>query len=100
MAVTPIAGVASVVTVGGTAVTAVAAGPNGGVITNPLNAADQNLAAAEPLFVSPVTDPILFGYGSTFRLEPGQSWTLIPGQDTPTKVNATSAGHRFSVFSY
>ena len=98
--VTPIPGVNTIVTVGGTSVVVVESGPNGGVITNPLNAADQGLPDPEPLFVSPVTDASLNGNGVTFRLEPGQSWEIIPGQTTQTKVNAPSTGHKFSAVSW
>jgi len=100
MAVTPIAGLVSVVTTGGTPVTAIAANPNGGIITNPLTATDQNISIAEPLYIDPVTSPGLAANGTTFRLEPGQSWLVIPGQSTVTRVNAATSGHKFSVVSW
>lgn len=100
MAVTPSPGAASQVAVGGTAVVAVNAGPNGGFITNPASGDDQGLANPEPLYVDPVADAKLEGNGTTFRLEPGQTWTLIPGQTTRTSVNATSPGHKFSVVQW
>ncbi len=98
--VTPVPGVNSIITVGGTSVVAVNGGPNGGIITNPYTAEDQGLSEPEPLYVSPVNDASLNGNGTTWRLEPGQSWPLIPGQTTQTKVNANTAGHKFSVVSY
>lgn len=98
--VTPIAGLVSVVSTGGTAVDAIDVGPNGGVITNPLTNTDQGIGTAEPLYVNPVTDATLNGNGTTFALEPGQSWTVIPGQTTPTSVNATTSGHKFTVVSW
>lgn len=100
MSVTPIAGIASTVAVGGTPVTAVGPNPNGGIIVNPYSAADQGLVTAEILYVDPVNPPGLAGFGTTFALLPGQYYNIIPGQTTPTKVNAPSSGHRFSVVSY
>lgn len=96
--VTPTAGLASVVTTGGTAVTVADPGPEGGYIVNPVTSTDQGISVAEPLYVDPTgADPTLQGNGTTFCLYPGQSWELIPGQTTPTKVNASSDGHKFSV---
>lgn len=100
MSVTPIPGAVSVVTTGATAVNAVLANPNGGFITNPVTAADQGLATAEALYVNAVTAATLAGNGTTFALAPGQSWQIIPGQTTPTSVNAVSGGHKFSVVSW
>ena len=40
------------------------------------------------------------GWGTTFTLLPGAVWTAIPGQLTPTWVNAATAGHRFSAISW
>lgn len=98
--VTPIPGLTSVVTTGGDAVIAVAPGPNGLLITNPYAAADQGLVNAEPLYVDPVTGAGTAGNGTTFALQPGQTWQGIPGQTTPTSVNAPTNGHQFSVVSW
>ena len=98
--VTPIPGVNNFVANGGVSVIAINPMPNGGVITNPYTAGDQNLSSAEPLYVNPVQSSDIQGNNSTFALQPGQSWTVIPGQTTPTYVNAASAGHRFSVVSW
>lgn len=99
--VTPTAGNASEITAGGTPVIAIVGGPNGGIITNPLNAADQAIGGGtEPLYVDPVNPAPLSGNGTTFRLEPGQSWSVIPGQTTNTSVNATTTGHKFSVVNW
>jgi len=43
-----------------------------------------------------VTDAELEGNDTTFVLQPGQSWTGIPGQTTRTSVNAATSGHKFS----
>lgn len=98
--VTPQAGAASVIPVGGTAVIAALAAPNGGFITNPASATDQGLANAETLYVDPVGAAGLEANGTTFALAPGQSWSLIPGQTTTTSVNAASDGHKFSIVVY
>lgn len=99
MSVTPVPGNASEVAVGGTPVTAIVGGPNGGIIVNPYTDADQGVAS-EPLFVDPVNPASLNGNGTTFSLQPGQSWSVIPGQTTSTSVNATTGGHKFSVVSW
>lgn len=100
MAVTPIAGIVAVVTTGGTAVNAIAANPNGGIITNPYTAADQGIGTAEPLYINIVGAAATAAFGTTFALQPGQSWAVVPGQTTATSVNAASSGHRFSVTSW
>lgn len=100
MSVTPIPGVNAFVNAAGTPVVAVAANPNGGFITNPLLAADQGVPNEEPLYINPIGDAGTQANGSTFALQPGQTWTVIPGQTTPTSVNAASAGHKFSVISW
>lgn len=95
--VTPVAGINSFITTGGDDVIAVPGGPNGGYITNPSTAADQNISPAEWLYVDPVTNPILGAYGTTTGLAPGSTYSLIAGQTTVTRVNAATAGHRFTV---
>ena len=100
ISVTPQAGLNSIITADGVAVIAVGPGPNGGIITNPYTNTDQGLADAEVLYVSPVSAPGLSANGTAFALYPGQSWTLIPGQTTPTYVNAATNGHKFSVVWY
>ena len=98
--VTPIPGNASQIAQGGVAVNAVLGGPNGGQIVNPYTPADQGIPNTEPLYVDPVGEAGLAGNGTTFALQPGQSWSVIPGQVTNTSVNAATSGHKFSVFSY
>jgi hypothetical protein len=104
MSVTPQPGLTSEVATGGIAVEVVPGGPNGGFITNPAASGDQGLGAAEPLTINPVTAAGVGGAGGSgegngtnFVLTPGQSWTIIPGQTTPTSVNALTSGHKFSV---
>ena len=96
-AVNPQAGPNYIVATGGVSVIAVPANPTGGIITNPFLATDQGIAAAEVLYVSPVVGANTVANGTTFALQPGQSWTIIPGQTTVTSVNALTAGHKFSV---
>lgn len=100
--VTPIAGLASEVTVGGTAVVVNAGDVNGGYIMNPVTPGDQNtgLDYAEPLYVNPVGAAGVEGNGTTFRIEPGGTWSFIAGQTTPTSVNAATSGHKFSVVTW
>lgn len=98
--VTPVAGLVSEVTTGGTAVTVFAALPNGGFITNPASAADQGIAVAESLYVNPVGAAALEANGTTFEILPGGSWEVIPGQTTLTTVNSVSDGHKFSAVKY
>lgn len=100
MGVTPVPGLVSTVAVGGAAVTAVGPNPNGGFITNPATAADQGIVTVEPLYINPVATAGTSGNGTTFALAPGQTWLIIPGQTTPTSVNAASNGHKFSVIFY
>ena len=100
MSIIPTPGLVSVVTVGGTPVTVANGGQNGGIITNPLLATDQGIASTEPLYINPVTAAGLAGNGTTFALQPGQSWEFIAGQTTPTSVNAVTSGHKFSVVIY
>lgn len=94
---TPVVGTATFIATGGTPVQAIPPMPNGGIITNPALAADQGISTPEVLFVNAVGDAGLVGNGANFALQPGQSWTVIPGQTTPTSVNAVTSGHSFSV---
>jgi hypothetical protein len=101
--VTPKPGQNIVVTTGGTPVVVVPAGPNGGFITNPVYPADQGLGSgvsAEALYVDPLNPATLAANGTCFRLGPGETWEIIPGQTTPTTVNAATSGHKFSVVWY
>lgn len=101
--VTPIPGVASQVTVGGTPVTAVNPGPNGGFIQNPASAVDQGFGVMdipENLYVNIVEAATLEGNGTTVAIYPGGVFSLVAGQTTPTSVNAATGGHKFSVVSY
>lgn len=105
MAVTPIPALNSQVVTGNTAVNAFGPNPNGGFLQNPASATDQGLGASEDLIVNPVTAAAAPGVaggvnGTNFRIPPGSGWNLIPGQTTPTSMNAASSGHKVSGFSY
>jgi len=81
----------------GVPVVAIPAGVNGGIITNPYSAADQNVGTVpEPLYINPIGSATLNANYTTFALQPGESWNVIPGQTTPTSVNATTGGHAFT----
>ena len=98
---TPTAGSASTVTTGGTAVNALTTGPaHGCQIINPLAATDQNIGAAEPLYVNIVGAAGLVANGATAALAPGQSFQCVPGQLSATSVNAATSGHKFTVFAW
>lgn len=99
--VTPQVGLATQVVVGNTPVTVFVGGLNGGYITNPVTAAEQGIGTPEPIYVDPTgADPGLEGNGSVFAIWPGQTWSAIPGQTTPTKVNAPTSGHKFTAVSF
>lgn len=87
--VTPTIGQNTIVTTGGTAVQVFPGVINGGTITNPIGAAGV-------LYVDPVATAGTTASGSTFALQPGQPWSAIPGQTTPTTVNAADDGHAFT----
>jgi hypothetical protein len=102
MAATPVVpqpGLISFLTLGGTPQVAIGPNPQGGYITNPLTAADQGIGGGgpEPLYIDPTgANATTQGNGTTFRLEPGQTWFVIPGQISTTSVNAATSGHKFS----
>jgi hypothetical protein len=90
----------SSVAVGGTAVT-VAFGPlNGGLIVNPPNATQQGIAVAEVLYVDVTGSAYLGETETTVPVQPGQYFTIIPGQVTNVSVNAATSGHLFSGIIY
>lgn len=103
MPVTPQAADNSIITTAGTAVQVFAAGLVGGLIQNPLSTTDQGVSPAEGLYVDPVGIPggaPGLGNGTTFVLQPGEKWSAIPGQTTPTRANAATSGHKFSAVSW
>ena len=95
-AVIPAGGPPFAVAVGGTAVTVGGPPWNGCYITNPLTAADQGIATAEPLYVNPIGTATVNGFNQTVALQPGQTWNGIPGSIFGISVNAPTGGHRFT----
>ena len=93
-AVTPTGGTFAIVT-GGTAISLGGPPWNGCYITNPLTAADQGIGAAEPLYINPVGNATVTGFNQTVAIQPGQTWTGIPGSTLPVSVNAATTNHRF-----
>lgn len=87
-----------VVTTGaaGSPVNAIAANQGGGYIVNPLEAADQGQATAEPLYVNQVGPATTVANTTTLALQPGQSYACIPGATTPVSVASKVANHRFT----
>lgn len=84
----------------GVAVTPMFGPVAGGIITNPPDAEGQGLAQVEVLYVD-VTGPAdIVETETTVAIQPGASFTVIPGQTTNVSVNAASAGHRFSGVVY
>lgn len=85
--------VGTTIAAGGTAQTLFAAGEvkTEGIITNPAN-------ATESLFVDPVAAATTTPAGTTFELQPGQSFTVGPAAGAVT-VNAVTTGHAFSAVS-
>ena len=101
MAYTPVAGPATVTGASpGVAVTAISPNMSGGFIVNPLTAADQGIVTAEPLYVNQVTVATLNANGTTIALQPGQSYTVIPGTTTPVTCASASANHKFTAVQW
>jgi hypothetical protein len=87
--------VASTIATGGES-TIVAYGPMlGGIIQNPLSAADQGIAVAENILVS-LIPPAETGSTTTFPLIPGQTYSFPTNFAGTIAVNAATGGHRFS----
>lgn len=98
---TPAAGAATAIVTGGTAVTAVSGPINGGYIINPSNASGQGIATSESLYVDMVNTP-----GSTDAAANGTTSLIVTGGNfslpavaagVNVKVNAATAGHKFTV---
>lgn len=84
----------------GTPVVGIDINQSGGYIVNPITAADQGIAAAEPLYVNQVTGATLQGNGTTIALQPGQSYSVIPNATTPVTVCAASPNHKFTAVQW
>ena len=89
-------GSASAVITGGTPVVAIHSLVSGGVIWNPVQASDQGIPTAEPLYISEVGSPGLAANQTTFELIPGQFYFATPNSSTGISVNAATSGHKFT----
>ena len=101
----PVAGLATAVATGGTAVTAVSGPINGGYIINPPNLAGQGIGAAEALYIDMVGTPgstDAANNGTTSSLPAtGGTFTLPPlATGVNVKVNAATTGHKFTVVTW
>ena len=89
----------AIVTTGGTSVVAFQAGhvAGGGLITN-------DPASNNKLSINIVGEPTLTAAadstGTTFVLDPGQSFIIPPSPTTVVRVNAADSGHAFSGLGY
>lgn len=96
------AGSASVVTTGGTAVTAIVGPVRGCFLYNPPDAVEQGITAAEKLYVDPVATATTSSSATNSAIEPGQGWNcpgmLPPGQNI--SVNAATSGHKFEAVQW
>src|SRR6516162_5308557 len=94
-----IPGYRSVIDPGGMAIllTTSIIGQKGGVIVNPLNAADQGLQIPESIFVNLLAAPLAsLAIPGTSEIIPGQWFLVPPGANV--WVNAASKGHKFTSF--
>lgn len=89
MAITPLPGLISQVSVGGTAENVFPTNIQGGFISNPFT-------SNEVLYVDPINDAGLEAIDTTFALQPGQTWQVPAGQSTKTSVNSPDSNHTFS----
>ena len=93
----PRPGDVTTLTTGGTAQNIVVAPMQGCYVTNPLTASDQGIGSAEVVYVNPNTTATANGYGGNSALQPGQSYSCPPGDQTNLSAIAATSGHRLSV---
>lgn len=100
-AVVPKAGTSSTIATGGTAVVFVTGPVHGGYITNPPNAASQDIGTAENAYCDPVNTPgstDAVGNNTTSILQPGQTYTVPAiASGVTISCNAATSGHDFTV---
>lgn len=101
---TPIAGTASAIVTGGTAVVAVTGPINGGYIINPLNAAAQGIGTAESLYIDMVGTPgstDAAANGTTSIIAAGATFNLpAVASGVNVRVNGATTGHKFTVVTW
>lgn len=90
---------ATTITAGGSAQILASAGSvTGGLyVQNPLSAADQNIASAEPLVISVAGTAGAYP-GQSVKLQPGDDLTIALPPTGAVYVEAPSTGHAFSAF--
>lgn len=94
--ITPLIGINTIISVGGSAVPVIPAGAYGGYIWNPLTDSDQGVTA-EPLYVDQLEQPGLSAFGSTIALAPGEMFNITVVKSTLiVSANAATSGHRFT----
>jgi hypothetical protein len=72
----------------------------GGKITNPLDAADQGLQSAEPLFVDFTGPAYSYVTATTFELQPGDSVDIPENNPNGVWVCSPSDNHKFTCIIY
>lgn len=100
MAATPVAiyaGASSRMRAAGVAQVAAYGGIQGGIIVNPASTVDQGLDVVEVLYVDLTAPATLAVTATTTVIQPGQKFTIPPGQSGPVWVNAATAGHSFAI---
>lgn len=87
--------------VGGTAQVLLVASEcqNGFYVENPLTAADQGIATAEPLVVDLVTASAAYP-GTSIKLQPGDHVLIANPPTGAVYIEAATTGHKFSAFKY
>jgi hypothetical protein len=72
----------------------------GGIIVNPLNATDQGLFTAEPLYYDFTGPAYSYETGTTGVLQPGESIEIPENNPNGAWVNSPSDNHKFSCIVY
>jgi hypothetical protein len=72
----------------------------GGVIVNPLSAADQGLDTAEPLYYDFTGPAYSYETGTTSVLQPGESVEIPANNPAGAWVNSPSDNHKFTCIVY
>lgn len=97
---TPTGATASTIAAGGAANILVTGPVKGCYIVNPVTAADENIAAAETVYLNPVTTATANGRGTNSAIVPGQSFSCVPGQTTNVSGIAATTGHALNVVAW
>lgn len=94
--VTPYRGASSVIRAGGAPQVALFGPMRGGIVYNPLTAADQGLTVAEVLWLDLVAPATVGESPTTVPVWPGDTYIVPPGDVLQVSVNAATTGHRFT----